>query len=64
MLCVLKVNNRHESENIIKIHFKKEFAQRKDYGTEYFQGDVFEMVILIKTILETNIIEITIDFQI
>ena len=62
MLFVLKVDNRHLCENIIKDTFKKDFKQRKDYGFEYFEGDVFEMVISIETALTDNIISVVLPF--
>ena len=63
MVFVANVNNRHESENLIKAGFSKEFVQRRDYGTEYFEGDIFEMVLLLKDILNTQIESIVIDFN-
>ena len=63
MLFVANVINRHESENLIKAGFSKEFVQRRDYGTEYFEGDIFEMVLLMKDILIAQIENIVIDFN-
>ena len=63
MIFVANVTNRHESENLIKAGFSKEFIQRRDYGTEYFEGDIFEMVLLIKDMLVSQIDKIVIDFD-
>jgi hypothetical protein len=60
---VIKVDNRHECENILKLHFKNEFVRRKDYGIEYFEGDIFEMVSLTKSILEDRILETAFEFK-
>ena len=63
MIFVANVNNRHESENLLKAGFCKEFKQRRDYGTEYYEGDIFEMVLLLKDILVLQIEKIIIDFN-
>ncbi len=63
MLFVVNVSNRHECENIIKDAFRKEFKIRKDYGYEYFEGDVYEMVILIKETLNDYIESTLVDFK-
>ena len=38
------------SENIVKKLFCKLFTLREEYGSEYFEGDIFEMIEAIKTI--------------
>jgi hypothetical protein len=63
MLFVVNVSNRHECENIIKDAFRKEFKIRKDYGYEYFEGDVYEMVMLIKDTLNDYIESTLVDFK-
>ena len=63
MMYVITVKDRNESENIIKRDFAKEFKQRRDYGVEYFEGDIFEMVIAMNDILKDQIIEIIVDFE-
>lgn len=63
MLFVVNVTNRHDCENIVKSAFQKEFKQRRDYGHEYFEGDVFEMVLTIKDILSEYITETLIEFK-
>lgn len=63
MLFVVSVTNRHECENIVKRVFQIEFKQRKDYGTEYFEGDVFEMVMTIKDCLSKYITKTQIEFK-
>ncbi len=63
MLFVVNVSNRHECENIIKDAFRKEFKIRKDYGYEYFEGDVYEMVMMIKDILSNYIESTLVDFK-
>jgi hypothetical protein len=64
MLLVLNVKNRHNAEIKIKRNFKIEFIPRRDYGIEYFEGDLFEMVILMKEILSEDLNEIIVDFEI
>lgn len=63
MVFVANVINRHKSENLIKAGFSKEFVQRRDYGIEYFEGDIFEMVLLLKDILVSQIKKIVIDLD-
>jgi hypothetical protein len=64
MLMVLNVKDRHAAERKIKHHFKIEFTPRRDYGTEFFEGDVFEMSILMKEILSEELNEIVVDYEI
>jgi hypothetical protein len=45
-----KVSNCHNCETIIKKEFAKNFIQRKDIGTEYFEGDINDMCILMSDI--------------
>ena len=63
MLFVLKVKNRHDAEILIKDGFKQEFIQRRDYGHEYFEGDIYEMILLMKDILEDQIEDIVVNFS-
>lgn len=63
MLFVANVENRHDSENILKQVFKNEFIQRRDYGVEYFEGDIMEMVILLEETLKEQINEVVISFE-
>ena len=63
MVFVVNVKNRHEAENMIKQAFKIEFIQRRDYGIEYFEGDIMEMVILMQETLKEEIEEIVINFS-
>jgi hypothetical protein len=62
-LLVLNVKDRHLCENIVLAHFNREFTHRGDYGREFFEGDIFEMVLLMKEILADQIEEIAIDFD-
>ncbi len=64
MKLVLSVKNRHDAENKIKQYFKIEFNQRRDYGIEFFEGDLFEMALLMKDILSEETNEIIIDYEI
>jgi hypothetical protein len=64
MKLVLNVKNRHDAENKIKKYFKIEFIQRRDYGTEFFEGDLFEMALLMKDILSEEMNEIVLDYEI
>jgi hypothetical protein len=64
MKMVLNVKNRHDAENKIKKYFKIEFIQRRDYGTEFFEGDLFEMALLMKDILSEEMNEIVLDYEI
>lgn len=43
LLLLLGVNDEVIIENIIMTHFKRKFKQRKDIGTEYFEGDFADM---------------------
>ncbi len=63
MLFVMNVKDRHLCENIVLAHFNREFIHRADYGREFFEGDIFEMVMLMKTILKDQMEEIIIDFD-
>lgn len=63
MIFVVNVSNRHTCENLIKKAFSVEFKQRKDYGAEYFEGDIFEMVMVMKDILEDYISETVVEFK-
>ncbi len=63
MLFVMNVKNRHLSENIVMANFNREFIHREDYGREYFEGDIFEMVLLMKNVLVDQMEEIIIDFE-
>lgn len=63
MLFVISVTNRHDCENIVKSAFRNEFKPRRDYGCEYFEGDVFEMVLTIKEILSEYITETDLEFK-
>lgn len=64
MLFVINVSNRHECENIVKDAFKKEYIPRRDYGYEYFEGDIFEMVVSIKDILSPYILDTIVEFKV
>jgi hypothetical protein len=46
------VKNCHIIENIIKDHFCKIFIQKREFGLEYFQGDIN---LIINKIIESNI---------
>ncbi len=61
MLFVASVSDRHTCENLIKKFFREEFSIRRDYGCEYFQGDVFEMIILIKNTIDKYIEKILVN---
>jgi hypothetical protein len=64
MKLVLNVKNRHDAENKIKQYFKVEFKQRRDYGIEFFEGDLFEMALLMKDIVSEELNEIIVDYEI
>lgn len=63
MLFVVTVSNRHTCENIVKDAFKNEFKLRRDYGSEYFEGDIFEMVMTVKDVLKPYISETILEFD-
>jgi len=47
-------NNCRDTEKEIIKQFKEHFFQRKDYGTEYFEGDCKHMAYLIHTIISNE----------
>jgi hypothetical protein len=51
VLFTLAVQNMRETEKDIKDEFNKKFNNRKDIGTEYFEGSVDEMLITLKSII-------------
>jgi hypothetical protein len=63
MQFAVKVTDRHKCERIVRAYFKIEFEARRDYGYEYFEGDILEMVLAIKKVLADFIIETVIEFK-
>lgn len=49
-----EVQNSRNIEKIIKNKFCEEFKQRKDIGTEYFEGNVDKMITMYKEIIKEN----------
>ena len=47
-------SNCHTIENYIKKEFKKKFVQRRNYGTEYFQGNLQNMIKTVNQILDNE----------
>ena len=54
IFLLIKVGDCHELENRIKDKFKQLFTQKKDIGTEYFEGDAEIMIKHIFTICFTD----------
>jgi len=47
-----KVPDAKEYERIVIIKFKKKFKQINDIGSEYFEGDIYEMINTIDNLVE------------
>ncbi len=63
MLFVVAVKDRHKCERLVREYFKIEFIPRRDYGYEYFEGDIFAMVQAIKKILSNYITDTIVEFE-
>ena len=50
MVVSQKVADRVQVEGIIKAVFRKIFIERKDRGSEYFEGDIDKMIEVLKLI--------------
>jgi hypothetical protein len=54
LILSIEVDDMHESENHLKHIFKKRFKQCKDYGTEYFEGNIEDMTKLINEYVDNR----------
>lgn len=54
-----KVNNCDDAENRILSRFRKHYVQKTEYGVEYFEGDVNEMLRDIREVLYDESTKIT-----
>jgi len=52
MCCV--VTDGHQAELELKNEFEANFEQRKDIGSEYFEGDIREMCQLFQLVCEAH----------
>ncbi len=50
MICCYNVTNYHTCENQIIFTLKQKFKQRKEIGTEYFEGDLKQIVACISEV--------------
>lgn len=46
------VNDHDNMEKILILKFRKHFINRRDYGLEYFQGDINQMINIMKKIID------------
>jgi len=52
LLYLCRVLDSHHVESELYTHFKKNFISRKDYGNEYYQGDLGLMIKTIDSIID------------
>lgn len=57
VILTIQCNNSVQCEkNLINI-FKQKFIQKKEYGLEYFEGNMEEMIVIIENTIKENIIK-------
>ena len=51
IIYIISVKNCHETEQLCINKFKDEYVQKREYGIEYFEGNVKDMIKTINSIL-------------
>lgn len=52
LLARLPVSRMRDSETVLLALCRRNFAQRKDFGTEYFEGEVGEVMMVLATVVQ------------
>lgn len=52
-----KIENKDETENHMKHIFKKKFNQRLDIGTEYYEGDIDEIICVVNKYFNNELVD-------
>ena len=63
-ILFVEVIDCYKMETVIKHAFKKKFKQMKEYGREYFNGDISEMMIEFNNLVNSTAVGIKSDPQI